>query len=111
MARCAVGISLWNPVPQFCHRGRFQGYLTGFSEPLSEKELKAVRTSVDRGRPFNDDEWTEEMAETHGVWFTLRPIGRPRKKKKATPPWNYPRPLSASRGAAFSGKAATVNQA
>ncbi|XZE20999.1 hypothetical protein SH449x_000891 [Pirellulaceae bacterium SH449] len=58
MARCIVGISLWNPVPQFCHRGR----------------------------PFGDDEWTEEMAEKHGVWFTLRPIGRPIKKKKPTPP-------------------------
>jgi putative transposase len=56
------------------------------NEPLSEKELNAVRTSIDRGRPFGDDEWTEEMAETHGVWFTLRPIGRPRKQKTPNAP-------------------------
>jgi putative transposase len=72
-------LSPW-PIP------RLPNWIQRVNEPLSEKELKAVRTSVDRGRPFGDDEWTEEMAETHGVWFTLRPIGRPRKKKKATPP-------------------------
>ncbi len=48
------------------------------NEALSEKELTAVRTSVSRGRPFGDDEWTEEMAEKHGIWSTLRPVGRPR---------------------------------
>lgn len=72
-------LSPW-PIP------RLPNWIQRVNEPLPEKELKAVRTSVDRRRPFGDDEWTEEMAETHGVWFTLRPIGRPRKKKKATLP-------------------------
>ena len=49
-------------------------------EPISEKELSALRTCVNRGRPYGDDQWTEKMADKHGVWATLRPVGRPRKK-------------------------------
>ncbi len=56
------------------------------NESLSDKELNAIRTSVDRDRPFGDLEWTEEMAEKHGVWSTLRPAGRPPKIKKTTHP-------------------------
>ncbi len=48
-------------------------------EPLSKQELDALRTSVERGRPFGSDEWVDEVAEKHGLWSTLRPVGRPRK--------------------------------
>jgi len=50
--------------------------------PLSSSELKAIRTCVDRGRPMGDEIWTEEMAERHGLWHTLGPAGRPRKRPK-----------------------------
>lgn len=51
------------------------------NEPLGEKELDAIRTCVNRGRPFGDEQWTDEVAEKHGLWFTMRPVGRPRKKR------------------------------
>jgi putative transposase len=47
-------------------------------EPLSEKELNAIRTCLNRGRPFSDEQWTEKVAEKHGIWYTMRPVGRPR---------------------------------
>ncbi len=48
--------------------------------PLSASELKAVRVCVQRGRPLGDEVWVEEVAERHGLWHTLRPAGRPRKR-------------------------------
>lgn len=51
------------------------------NEPLSETELFAIRTSVNRGRPYGDEQWTEEVAEKHGIWFTLRPVGRPQNNR------------------------------
>jgi hypothetical protein len=50
------------------------------------RELIAKRTIAYQGRSFGDNKRTEEMAEKHGVWFTLRPSGRPPKKKKTTLP-------------------------
>ena len=49
---------------------------------LSVTELKAVRTSVDRSRPFGSQEWTEKIAERFGMWHTIRPAGRPRRRRK-----------------------------
>ncbi|MEO1618175.1 MAG: hypothetical protein AAFV88_20135 [Planctomycetota bacterium] len=49
---------------------------------LTAAELKAVRTSVDRSRPFGSEEWTEEIAEKFGIWHTIRPAGRPRQQRK-----------------------------
>lgn len=48
---------------------------------LSAKELEAVRRSVRRGRPFGDDTWTKTVAKELGLESTLRPRGRPRKRK------------------------------
>jgi putative transposase len=60
---------------------RTAGWVARVNEPLTEKELSAIRTSVQRGRPYGDSKWTEQMADQHGLWSTLRPRGRPRKKK------------------------------
>jgi putative transposase len=49
------------------------------SQALTEKELTAIRTSVQRGRPFGDIDWVEELADQHDLWSTLRPRGRPAK--------------------------------
>ena len=46
---------------------------------LDEKTLQRIRRSVRRGAPFGDDTWTVRFAETHGLEFTLRSCGRPRK--------------------------------
>jgi len=52
------------------------------NQPLTSGELEAVRTSVARNRPFGAVEWVEEIAERHGLWASLRPVGRPRGKRK-----------------------------
>ena len=48
---------------------------------LSAKELAEVRTCVERGRPFGDQAWVENVADRHSLWHTLRPPGRSRKAK------------------------------
>lgn len=68
-------LSPW-PVP------RLPNWNQRVNEPISEKELSALRICVNRGRPFGDDPWTEKMANKHGIWATFRPVGRPRKKQK-----------------------------
>lgn len=65
-------LSPW-PIP------RLRDWVKRVNASLSEKELEAMRTSVNRGRPFGDETWTDDIAERHGLWYTLRSIGRPRK--------------------------------
>ncbi|TWT32075.1 transposase [Blastopirellula retiformator] len=49
------------------------------NQPLSEKELAALRQCVSRGRPFGNEKWTEKIARKSGLEYTLRSRGRPRK--------------------------------
>ena len=46
---------------------------------LSDKELKKLRYSVQRGLPFGDDAWTTKTATRLGLESTTRPRGRPKK--------------------------------
>jgi putative transposase len=46
----------------------------------TEAELAALRRSVQRGSPFGDDSWCEEVVERLGLESTVRPQGRPRKR-------------------------------
>jgi len=59
---------------------RSPNWIERVNQPLSEKELSEVRTSVGRGRPFGDKAWTTEVAGRTGLDYTLRPRGRPRKR-------------------------------
>ena len=45
----------------------------------SQKELEAVRRSVNRGQSFGRERWCERIVQTLGLESTLRPRGRPRK--------------------------------
>jgi putative transposase len=47
--------------------------------PLSARELKQVRVSLERGRPFGADDWVERQASALGLGHTLRREGRPSK--------------------------------
>lgn len=49
------------------------------NEPQSATELEALRRSVNRGRPFGDDNWQWEVVEDLGLEQTIRPRGRPAK--------------------------------
>ena len=69
-------LSAW-PIP------RTGNWVERVNQALSEQELAAVRTSVDRGRPFGGEDWVRNMAERVGLGYTLRSRGRP---AKAPPP-------------------------
>src|SRR5262249_50373887 len=49
-------------------------------EPLTEKELAAVRRSVTSGRPYGAAGWAEATAKALGLRWSDRPRGRPRKQ-------------------------------
>jgi putative transposase len=48
------------------------------NQPLTVAELAAVRTSLQRQRPFGDPAWVQGTAERLGLLETLRRPGRPR---------------------------------
>ncbi len=49
------------------------------NEPLVG--LGGLRQSIARGRPIGSDLWTAETARQFGLQFTMRPPGRPRKRR------------------------------
>jgi len=49
------------------------------NEPQTEAELDALRTSIQRGRPFGSPAWQKRTAKRLHLEFTFRPRGRPRK--------------------------------
>jgi putative transposase len=49
------------------------------NEPLSAGDLRRLRDSVDRERPFGTEDWTRRTAEQLGLESTLRGRGRPKK--------------------------------
>jgi putative transposase len=60
---------------------RSPDWVARVNEPLTEKEREAVRLSVQRDRPFGDEDWTQSIADRLGLWYTIRPRGRPGKKQ------------------------------
>jgi len=46
------------------------------------EELERVRRSLDRNRPFGTPTWQVRMARRLGLESTIRPRGRPKKKRK-----------------------------
>jgi len=57
---------------------RIPNWVKRVNDPLSEKEIDAVRWSIKRGSPFGDETWVESIARRFGLESTLRPRGRPR---------------------------------
>lgn len=52
------------------------------NDPLGREELRAMRTSVNRGRPLGDTDWVQSTARRLGLEFTLRNSGRPRLNRE-----------------------------
>jgi len=50
------------------------------NEPESDEELLALRTALQRGRPYGADEWTGKMVEKYKLEASFRPRGRPWKQ-------------------------------
>ena len=49
------------------------------NQPQNDKELKAIRECIRRGRPWGDESWQQRTAKRLGLESTLRPRGRPRR--------------------------------
>lgn len=62
-----------SPIP------RPDDWLDFVNESVNGSELERIRFSARRGAPYGEPEWTERTAKAHGLEFTLRPQGRPRK--------------------------------
>jgi putative transposase len=58
-----------------------QDWLTRVNQPRTDQELEAIRHGVTRGTPFGTERWRQHTAGRLGVSHTLRPRGRPRKRK------------------------------
>jgi putative transposase len=54
------------------------------NQAQDDKELAALRTSSERGRPYGTDEWSARMARRLRIESSLRPVGRPKKKSTGT---------------------------
>ncbi len=65
----------WVPRPV----ARPEPWLGFVNRPESEKDLKLIRASVNRGTPLGEPDWQHEMGAKLGLESTLRPRGRPAK--------------------------------
>jgi len=70
-------LSAW-PLP------RRSGWLDHVNAAETEAELAALRRSVRRGCPYGGEAWSVEMGGKLGLESTLRPQGRPRKRKNGS---------------------------
>ena len=57
---------------------RSPNWVERVNQALTDAELQAIRTSVQRGSPFGDDSWIESTAKRLNLESSLRPRGRPR---------------------------------
>jgi putative transposase len=48
-------------------------------KPLTKDELEALRTSVNRGRPYGKDEWQDKLVDRFKLQASVRRKGRPNK--------------------------------
>ncbi len=58
------------------------GWVAHVNRPQTEAELEAVRRSVCRGTPFGPEDCQQGVARRLRLQFTLRPRGRPPKRKE-----------------------------
>jgi putative transposase len=51
------------------------------NQPQTAAEVDAIRTSVNRQRPFGDPDWVERSASEAQLTQSLVDVGRPRKSR------------------------------
>jgi hypothetical protein len=54
-------------------------WLRYVNQPQTETEVKRMRLSIQRGRPYGEARWMLKAADRMGLESSLRPRGRPRK--------------------------------
>lgn len=60
---------------------RPRNWLTCVNRAETSKELEALHRSIARGQPFGNPAWTQRTLTRLGLESTMRPPGRPRKRK------------------------------
>ena len=78
-ARTAAWLTDW-PVPMPADWRQW------VQEPQTEAELARIRRAVVRGCPYGALPWQRRTARRLGLEATLRPVGRPRKKRATAGP-------------------------
>jgi putative transposase len=80
----------WSSLWQLSHSGKARipidegplphppDWLRVAREPQNEPELLALRRSIERGAPFGEPRWCDDMVSRFGLISTIRPRGRPR---------------------------------
>jgi len=58
---------------------RLAGWVEAVNAPQTEAELAALRRAVNRGCPFGETLWSDQIVRRLGLESTLRPQGRPKK--------------------------------
>ena len=76
-AQLAAARAAW-PVP------RPADWLRRVNRPETASELEAVRRSVVRGCPFGPERWSARIVTRLALQSTVRPRGRPQKRKKSS---------------------------
>jgi putative transposase len=59
---------------------RLANWVEEVNAPQTEAELSALRRAVDRGCPFGEEYWSEQIVRRLGLESTVRPQGRPKKE-------------------------------
>ena len=58
---------------------RPHNWVSRVNQPESHDELEAIRTCMNRSRPYGSENWVEKISAKLNLTTTLRPRGRPRK--------------------------------
>jgi putative transposase len=60
-------------------------WLAIVNQPAEPREMHALRSCAQRGRPYGAESWVGTVAETLGLKCTLRPRGRPPREDDISP--------------------------
>ncbi len=64
---------------------RPRDWLRRVNTPVSAGELRRLRTSIERGRPYGEPSWVEQTVTELGLGHTIRPEGRPPRRIEPEP--------------------------
>ena len=59
-------------------------WINHVNQPMTQREIQKIQTSLQRSRPFGSDTWTIKTASALNLDHTLRRQGRPEKQKEQT---------------------------
>jgi putative transposase len=60
---------------------RPRNWVSLLNDPMTPAEEDAIRIAITRGRPYGTAAWSDGMVRRLGLQHTLRPRGRPRKRR------------------------------